>query len=598
MTQLIPSNDFIFGSLATDDLRLAHVRSLAGGVTHRSRRSPLDPLPGQPVELLLSAGPAFPGERAWVYWSTDGRDPAGERGRADHGFVAPMETAGEIWDVLVWGYVRAFRTILPAQPDGTVVRYRLTVETRSGLEIPADGGAFYAYSVDDDLLPEWSRDAVVYQIMPDRFHPGPGKSFLQPETPWGFYGGTFNGIAANLDYLSELGVNTIWLTPFFPSPSHHGYDASDYFEVEPRLGTKADFRHLVDETHARGMRLILDFVANHWSSAHPSFQSARSDPLSPYHHWYQWKSWPEDYESFFGVADLPAVNLRNPHARQSMLDAVHYWLDFGVDGYRLDYAIGPTADFWADFRRETRRARPDCWTFGEVVEPPPSQTAFHGLLDGCLDFNLLEAFRNTFAFQQWDAARLAGFLDRHEAHFPLNFSRPSFLDNHDMNRILWVLQGDKARLRLAALCQFTLIGPPVIYYGTEVGLSQERDVHQAGRGLPEESRLPMLWDDQQDADLLDFYRRLIALRRAEPALRRGLRRTLYADADLLAYERAYEGRSLAVVFNLGSQARLLALPGNWARLHFNVGLEPHIHSETGATILTLAPGSAAILANG
>jgi glycosidase len=155
-------------------------------------------------------------------------------------------------------------------------------------------------------------------------------------------------------------------------------------------------------------------------------------------------------------------------------------------------------DFWADFRQVTRRVRPDCWTFGEVVEPPAAQIKFAGGLDGCLDFNLMEAFRSSFAYGEWNAERFMSFLSRHEAFFPEDFSRPSFLDNHDMNRFLWAANGDFRRLILAALCQFTLSAPPVIYYGTEVGLSQERDVRQGGYGLPEESRLPMLWGSSPD----------------------------------------------------------------------------------------------------
>lgn len=589
-------DDFIFGTLSTDALRLAHVRRLRAGITHNHARTPRDPLPGEAITLELTAGPENPVERAWVYWTNDDTDPSGENGAPRNGRVTPMEPAGAEWDTLLWGYVQRFRAILPPQPAGTLVRYRISATAdrrpptdddwrsavsgrRSPVEFFADEGAFYAFYVADDPAPAWAQDAIVYQIFVDRFHPGSAGQWKRPRKPSGFYGGTLNGIRENLDYVAALGANTLWLTPIFRSPSHHGYDATDYFDIEPRLGTKDDLRRLLDDAHGRGIRVLLDFVANHWSSQHNTFQQAIQDPASPFRQWYTFDHWPTEYKTFFGVKDLPEINLRCAPARQHVLDAAAHWLEFGADGYRLDYCIGPTPDFWADFRRVTRQVKPDCWTFGEAVDLPATQITFEGALDGCLDFMLLEALRQTFAFGRWDAARFATFLDRHEAFFPASFSRPSFLDNHDMNRILWVLQNDTQRLKLAALCQFTLGGPPIIYYGTEVGLSQLRDVRQGVFGIPEESRLPMLWGSRQNAALLDFYRRLIALRHAQPALRRGARQTFFADADALLYTRTMGNDQLTVALNLASQPRALTLPGAATLL-----LSTHPLASAGSTV--------------
>jgi glycosidase len=342
---------------------------------------------------------------------------------------------------------------------------------------------------------------------------------------------------------------------------------------------------LIDGAHQRGLRLLLDFVPNHVSYLHPAFQQALADGNSPAASWFTFYQWPDQYKAYFDVQEMPELNLRHPAARQHLLDAAAYWLDFGVDGYRVDYAIGPTPDFWADFRRVTRAANPDCWTFGEVVEPSDSQLSFHGLLDGCLDFILLEGLRQTFAFRRWDGQHFASFLECHEAYFPADFSRPSFLDNHDMNRYLWAAGGDKDSLKLAALCQFTLSGPPIVYYGTECGLSQERDVRQDGRGLPEEARLPMLWGEAQDLELLDYYRNLARLRRAHPSLRRGVRRTLQADAETLVYSRQHEGERLATAINLSANPRSIYLPGEWYAIA--------LASRPGARLIT-RPGGAAI----
>ena len=580
-------NDFIFGTLATDELRLALVRNRLAGVTHIQRRNPRDPLPGEAITLQLSVGPGQPGESAWVYWTSDGSDPVGSLGQAEVGHAARMEFIGESWEMLLWGYVRHFSITLPGFPEGSVFRYRVSAGGVNGQETWADQGAYYACYIADDPPPAWVRQAVVYQVFVDRFNPGSEHVWFAPETPAGFYGGRIRGITEKLDYIAALGANVLWLTPIFPSPSHHGYDATDLFEVEPRLGTKGDLQALLAAAHQLGMRVLLDFVPNHWSHLHATFKDAIRSPDSAYRDWYIFNHWPDDYESFFGVKELPQVNLRNPAARQSMLDAAAYWLDFGVDGYRVDYALGPTPDFWAEFRRITRTVKPECWTFGEVVEPSEAQRNFEGGLDGCLDFILLEGLRRAFAFNEWSGSQLADFLLRHESYFPASFTRPSFLDNHDMNRFLWAARGNKRKLRLAALCQFTLAGPPVIYYGTEVGLSQVRDVRQGSLGLPEESRLPMLWGSAQDQNLLTEYQRLAELRRDYPVLSEAGLQVIYADRSSLAYQRGHAHDALCVVLNLSDKTHPVAVPGNFNQVRLAMGMYDASNRPSGEILINL-----------
>lgn len=564
-------NDFIFGTLATDELRLALIRNRLAGVTHIQRRTPRDPLPDQPITLELTVGPDQPGDSAWLYWTGDGTDPMGSQGNAQNGQATRMEYTTERWEMLLWGYVRHFQVTLPGLPDGSVLRYRLSSLGVDGNEVWADQGTYYACYIANDPPAEWTHQAVIYQIFVDRFNPGGQREWLNPETPAGFYGGRIKGITEKLDYIATLGANVLWLTPIFPSPSHHGYDATDLLEVEPRLGSKADLKELLDAAHQRRMRVLLDFVPNHWSHLHKTFQEAIHNPDSRYRDWYIFKHWPDEYETFFGVKELPQVNLRNPEAKKAMLEAAAYWLEFGIDGYRVDYALGPTPDFWADFRRVTRSIKPDCWTFGEVVEPSDSQLAFDGGLDGCLDFILMEGIRRAIAFKQWSGSQLGEFLVRHNYYFPPPYSRPSFLDNHDMNRFLWAVEGDKRRLRLAALCQFTLPGPPIIYYGTEVGLSQERDVRQDGRGLPEESRLPMLWGNSQDLELMEDYRQLIGLRKECPVLCEPGIHLIWADQSALVYQRGNDREAVCVVLNLSEQAQSIPVPTQFNHVRFGVG---------------------------
>jgi cyclomaltodextrinase len=583
--------DFIFGTLATEELRLKHVRNRRAGVSHAYARSPRDPLPNQEIRLDLSIGPDHLCEQAWVYWTNDGSVPSGRMGIASNGHATSMESCGVEWDTILWGYIHHFQAVIQGQASDSVFRYYLSGITLNREEICADEGTIYACYIAEDPAPVWSQDAIIYQIFVDRFFPGKGRDWLSPQTPAGFYGGTLTGIREKLDYLSELGVNILWLTPIFPSPSHHGYDATDLFEIEPRLGTKADLRILLDESHRRNIRILLDIVPNHVSNLHPSFQAAISDKNSTFYKWYIFTHWPDRYQSFFDVPELPQLNLRDKSARRYMLDAAAYWLEQGVDGYRVDYAIGPAADFWADFRQVTRKSRPECWTFGEVVEPPDSQLNFSGGLDGCLDFNLMEGLRNAFAYNDWNAERFASYLCRHEAYFPSTFSRPSFIDNHDMNRFLWAANGDRSRLRLAALCQFTLSGPPVIYYGTEVGLSQARDVRQDGRGLPEESRLPMLWGSDQDVELLEFYRKLIHIRRDFAQLKKENAQVQFVNDDCLLYTRG-ESDDILVALNLSQKNITINLNDNWDNILFQTAPAA---VKVKKSILSLSPLGGAIL---
>ena len=235
--------------------------------------------------------------------------------------------------------------------------------------------------------------------------------------------------------------------------------------------------------------MILDLAVNHVSSGHPAFQAAVRDRDAPEASWFTFTDWPSSYLTFFGVQDHPQINADDPGAQAYMIDSARLWLELGVDGFRCDYANGPSHAFWSVFRAATRNVSPESVTLGEVVDTPALQRSYAGRLDGCLDFLLMQAIRSAFAFGTLPPSGLDTFVRRHLAFAPTDFVLPSFLDNHDMNGFLWVVRGETRRLRLAALFQFTLPYPPIVYYGTEVGLSQDRDVRSAdGSGHPEESR--------------------------------------------------------------------------------------------------------------
>ncbi len=599
------SADFIFGTMATDARRLAFLKAELSGVSHRHRIEPADPLPQQAVTLRVSLGPAVVADHVTCYFTTDGSEPAGARGVPAPGARAvAFERVGSEWNTFLWGYLEEWRAALPPQPAGAIVQYRIEAwsehhprsvwageiigsTTGDGAVLgevgPGDvflrevgqefeltfvrGSRTFAYGVDEERAPAWLHDGLIYQVFVDRFNPGGERPFTRPETLMGRYGGTLAGVIERLDHIQSLGASIIWLSPIFPSPSHHGYDATDYYGVEPRLGALEDLRTLIAEAHARGMRVLLDYIANHVSDQHPAFQEALRDPHGPARNWFIFTEYPDRYVAFFGVPGMPQVNTDHPVARRMMIDPAVYWLQQGIDGFRLDYTIGPSHAFWTAFRAATRAARPDAIGLGEAVDTAEMLRSYYGRLDGCLDFLLLQALRRFFAFGDLRASQFASFLRRHFEAFPPDFVMPSFLDNHDMNRFLWVVRGDTRRLKLAALCQYTLPHPPVIYYGTEVGLSQERDVrHPDGSAHPEESRLPMPWDGGQNTDVLAFYRRLGALRRATGQVWRGPRRTVALD-DVLGHYACVCGDDEVwlVALNNGPRPGRIALPpGHWS----------------------------------
>jgi glycosidase len=556
--------DNIFGTIIDDDQRLARHTAQRSGVYHGDQIDPLDPLPATPLTLMLhtSGAQGYAAARAW--WQAEYAD--GQQASGSVELTAQQTT----WDAITWQYVTHWAGVVPPQPHGTMLRYSLAAQPLGSTEwVFADNQApdatratTFAIWIADDPAPQWAHEAIVYHVFLDRFATGDGRAWLQPDSLSGFYGGTLQGLIEQLDYIQDLGFTAIWISPVFASPTHHGYDSSDLFTVEPRLGTNADLLALFSAAHARGMRVILDFVANHWSVEHATFRDAQQNSASPYRDWYTWTDWPNEYASYFGVRELPELNLAYAPARAHMLEAATYWLQAGADGLRLDYAHGPSHDFWSDFRRACRTAKPDCWLFGEIINHADVLRSYSGRMDGVLDFLLARALRNTFTRGLMDVGELAAFLAGHEQFFPTTFTRPSFLDNHDMNRFLFMAQEDATTLKLGALLLFSLAGPPIVYYGTEVGVSQERPIHgENSFGIFEEARLPMKWGDAQDRDLHAFFRRLIHLRRRLPALVSGARTVLQLDAATGVYVQVRTGdQPVITALNLGTAPAQIRVP--------------------------------------
>lgn len=483
--------DFVFGPVASGRRTLARERRRARGLWLEV--DPLPPRPGGRLQVTVHLGTRVHAGQVALRYTLDGSAPVEDAARL------PLRPAGTAWSGLAWGYGQRWEGVLELPRRGGL---RLQAEA-DGQRTPV-----LSWSLEGLDPPAWARSMVLYHILVDRFasHLGPlaGEGELR--------GGTLRGIEEKLPYLADLGVTALWLSPIWESDSHHGYDVRDYHSVAARLGGSQDLRRLVEAAHRRGLRVLLDFVAGHCSHRHPFFLQARRDPRSPYRRWFTFTRWPDRYRCFFGVQTLPSWNLDHPPARDYMIERAVEWVrDYGVDGYRLDYALGPSLEFWWAFRRAVKGVNPEALLVGEVVEEAPVVAAYAGRLDGCLDFLLLDQMRRAFLYGE-DLRSLASFLERHQRFMPTPFLRPAFLDNHDMNRFLWSAGGDRRRLRQAAFFLYAQPQPVVLYYGTEVGLSQEEDVRQEGWAHHHHARLPMLWGQDQDAGLLDFFRRLNRLR--------------------------------------------------------------------------------------
>lgn len=413
--------------------------------------------------------------------------------------------------------------------------------------------------------PDWARDAVFYQIFPERFFNGDPANDPPGTVPWdslptreNFFGGDLAGIRAKLDYLAQLGVGALYLTPFFRARTNHRYDTSDYLEIDPAAGTLDDFHALVRDAHRRSIRLILDAVFNHCGDGFWAFEDVvQRGPDSPYADWFLVDSYPitktpPSYQTCGGAAFLPKLNHANPAVREYLLHVARYWLEQGADGWRLDVPWKVPLEFWRAFRKAVLLTRPDAYLVAEVwrsAAPWLSGDTVHGVMN----YRLRDAILDYCAWDHMDAEdfdyELAQLRREHGASAPYHLT---LLGSHDTPRILTVCGEDTARARLAMLFQFTYIGIPMIYYGDEIGMTGDNDPC---------CRAGMVWDKRRWNTLLyETTCRLIALRRRHAALTQGEFETLFAFNGVFAYHRWRDDDSVVVVLNPREERRNVRIP--------------------------------------
>lgn len=418
-------------------------------------------------------------------------------------------------------------------------------------------------------VPSWVDQAVVYQIMPDRFCNGSTGNDPPGVRPWGerpkrcsFFGGDLAGILRRLDYLQDLGVDTIYLTPIFTAPSTHKYDASDYFSIDPAFGTLSEFQELVKELHTRGMKIILDGVFNHCGDRHPAFVSAvKGGPRSPTWDWfffygYPVKKRPKPNYAHGGIYYLPKWNLRNPEVRRHLQNAIRYWTEQGIDGWRLDVPwYIEEHEFWREMRTLVRGINPEAYLVGEHwgdASPWLNPEEF----DGATDYRLRTAILRYLKGENSEGAssELAATMESLLSDYPWQnrLAMWNLLGSHDTPRIATILRGNLARVMVGYVIIFTFPGVPQLYYGDEVGMRGQNDP-DCRRCFP--------WDESTWAQgLRRFVQHLIRMRRRYPALQRGQMRILHSQGGMLAYQRGAGLESILVVIGNGQGDGEFQLP--------------------------------------
>jgi len=375
----------------------------------------------------------------------------------------------------------------------------------------------------------WFKKAIIYHILIDRF--AGFKSTKNWEKPQ-FLGGNIKGIINKISYLKNLGVNTIWVSPFYKTSEYHGYHITDFYEVDPHFGSTQDVKDLIETIHENDMRIITDFVPNHCSSKHPYFIDAQKNKDSKYKDWFYFTKWPDNYLCFLSIKELSKINLNHPEARDHIINAAKYWINLGFDGFRLDHVIGPSNVFWKQFKTEIKKEKKDVvligeawmkgikfhelktikvkhkilkWFFGASSEMLFKE--YMGILDGVLDFRLQELLRDYVARAD-KQSELKKEIRKHYSKYPANYFLPTFLDNHDMDRFLFECHDNKDKLKQAAEIQFSIDQPAIIYYGAESGMTQKKSIWEFSAYGDLQARQPMNWDEQ-DIELLNFYREII-----------------------------------------------------------------------------------------
>jgi glycosidase len=414
--------------------------------------------------------------------------------------------------------------------------------------------------------PLWVNNSIFYQIFPERFCNGDPSNDPQWVLPWGgkpgletFFGGDLRGILDRLPYLSDLGVNAIYLTPIFAARSNHKYDAMDYMQIDPAFGDLAIFKELVKSVHQGGMHIVLDAVFNHCGDGFWAFQDLlKHGEHSDYQQWFYpmhlpVQQTPSNYQTCGGTHYLPKLNTNHTDVRAYLYDAARYWLEeTGIDGWRLDVPWKVPMDFWQEFRGVVKSSNPEAYLVAEAWrDPAPWVNA--GTTDGVMNYPQRDFILDYCVYDRMDAEDFYYFTRRLlDQYGEAADCQINLVGSHDTARLLTLCNENKQRMALAIIATFTLPGAPMIYYGDEIGMVGENDPDCRGC---------MNWDTAVwDKEIRILYQQLILLRKQHAALQTGSLEPLLLFNGIFAFRRVNTPDELIVVLNPREACRQVEIP--------------------------------------
>jgi alpha-amylase len=420
------------------------------------------------------------------------------------------------------------------------------------------------------------QDEIVYFVFTDRFANGDrNNDFNVKSDPWAYHGGDLQGVINKLDYIKDLGATAIWLTPVIDNRDnafvadfgnghkqeiwgYHGYWFKDFYKIDEHLGDMAKLKQLVAEAHKRGIKILLDIVANHTDYDHP-FAVDRKNPASKYHSWFNQNGVIRDWNNAWWVengelAELPDLNQNNPEVARYVIDNMKWWItQSGVDGFRIDTVKHVPRSFWQQFEREIKAfAGDDFLLLGEIYTPQPEGMApyLHDGMHSAFDFPLYYAIKDALGGGQ-SMRRLGDIFDKDGIYPDASMLSP-FIDNHDVARFVHEASGDKRKkLMLSVAFIMSIRGLPMLYYGTEVGLPG---------GPDPDNRRDM--DFNRDNGLRDYVKFLTNTRKQNRALRRGRQLEMWKDEQVYGFTRLTEvaNEEIMAFFNNSTQPQTRKVP--------------------------------------
>ena len=379
--------------------------------------------------------------------------------------------------------------------------------------------------------PEWSKDVTLYEI------------YVRGFTDDDEHESVFEAFEERLDYLADLGVDCLWLTPVLENDhAPHGYNITDFYSIAEDLGSREDYESFVDAAHDHGMKVLFDLVLNHSARAHPFFQDAYENPDSEYYDWYEWQENGEP-GTYFDWEYIANFNYENLKVRRHLLDAVDMWADL-VDGFRCDMAWAVPNTFWQELHDRVKEKDPEFLLLDETI---PYIADFHnGMFDMHFDTTLYFTMRQVGDGNQPAEAILDAVDQRAEVGFPPHASFMLYIENHDETRYIVECGDDAAMAAAGAL--FTLPGVPMLYGGQELGQRGRRDA--------------IAWDHARE-EIRDHYQQLIDVRNETPAL--GFDGTYHrvdyeSDTDrAVAFLRELDGDAYVCILNFGEEPATVTL---------------------------------------